>query len=114
MKNVEKLEEQKRKEEEEKKNEDESMLKTRSLLNENKLPLEDMKNRVKRNLEKLESHDIVSSKNDYQAIVNMIARVSCGRSGSGLFHRRKKFFFLYRDTFLSIRLTNVAETFFSW
>ena len=75
MKNVEKLEERKRKEQENRKNEDESMLRTRSLLNENKLPLEDMKKRVKRNLEKLESHDVVSSKDDYQAIVNMIARV---------------------------------------
>lgn len=76
MKNVEKLEEQKRKEQEETKSEDESMLRTRSLLNENKLPLEDMKKRVKRNLEKLESHDVVSSKDNYQTIVNLIARVS--------------------------------------
>ena len=77
MRNVKNLEERKRKEEQEKKKGDEeSMLKTRSLLNENKLPLEDMKNRVKRNLEKLQSHDIVSVKDNYQAIVNMIARVS--------------------------------------
>ncbi|XP_076802630.1 ras GTPase-activating-like protein IQGAP1 isoform X2 [Clavelina lepadiformis] len=74
MRNVEKLEEQKRKEEEVKKDDDESMLRTRSLLNENKLPLEDMKRRVKRNLEKLEDQGIVSSKNNYQALVNMIAR----------------------------------------
>jgi len=82
MRNVEKLEEQKRKEEEEKKADDDSRLRTRSLLNENKLPLEDMKRRVKRNLEKLESHDIVTAKDNYQAIVNLIARV------------RRDFFFL--------------------
>ena len=77
MKNVKNLEERKRKEEKEKeaKGEDQSLLRTRSLLNENKLPLEDMKVRVKRYLEKLESHDIVSAKDNYQAMVNMIARV---------------------------------------
>ena len=76
MRNIEKLEEQKRKEEEGKKDEEDSRLRTRSLLNENKLPLEDMKRRVKKNLEKLQSHDIVTAKDNYQAIVNMIARVS--------------------------------------
>ena len=78
MQNVKMLEEQKKQRQEaEKKEVEDSMLKTRSLLTENKLPLEDMKRRVKRNLEKLEEHGVVSSKDDYQAIVNMIARVSC-------------------------------------
>jgi len=76
MRNVKNLEERKRKEQEEKKGKDESLLRTRSLLNENKLPLEDMKVRVKRNLEKLEAAEIVASKDNYQALVNMIARVS--------------------------------------
>lgn len=74
MKNVKNLEARKKKEQEEKKGDDESLLRTRSLLNENKLPLEDMKVRVKRNLEKLEANEIVSSKDNYQALVNMIAR----------------------------------------
>ena len=78
MKNVKNLEERKRKEQEKKKEEDDSLLRTRSLLNENKLPLEDMKIRVKRNLEKLEAAEIVSPKDNYQALVNMIARVSVG------------------------------------
>ena len=75
MRNVKNLEARKKKEQEEKKGDDESLLRTRSLLNENKLPLEDMKVRVKRNLEKLEANEIVSSKDNYQALVNMIARV---------------------------------------
>ena len=54
---------------------EEGLLKTRSLLNENKLPLEDMKKRVARNLEKLVAAKIVSKEDNYQAIVNMIARV---------------------------------------
>nr|CAB3256707.1 IQ motif containing GTPase activating protein homolog [Phallusia mammillata] len=74
MRNVEKLEERKKQEQADDKDKDESMLRTRSLLNENKLPLEDMKRRVKRNLEKLESHGIVSKDDHYQAIVNLIAR----------------------------------------
>jgi len=53
---------------------EEGLLKTRSLLNENKLPLEDMKKRVARNLEKLVAAKIVSKEDNYQAIVNMIAR----------------------------------------
>uniref|UniRef100_H2Z720 Ras-GAP domain-containing protein n=1 Tax=Ciona savignyi TaxID=51511 RepID=H2Z720_CIOSA len=73
MKNVEKLEMEKKKREDVKEDKD-SMLRTRSLLNENKLPLEDMKRRVLRNLKKLQEHGIVTSDDHYQAIVNMIAR----------------------------------------
>uniref|UniRef100_H2Z716 Ras GTPase-activating-like protein IQGAP1 n=1 Tax=Ciona savignyi TaxID=51511 RepID=H2Z716_CIOSA len=71
--NVEKLEMEKKKREDVKEDKD-SMLRTRSLLNENKLPLEDMKRRVLRNLKKLQEHGIVTSDDHYQAIVNMIAR----------------------------------------
>nr|XP_018671818.1 IQ motif containing GTPase activating protein homologue isoform X1 [Ciona intestinalis] len=73
MKNIEKLEQEKKKREGDKEDK-ESMLRTRSLLNENKLPLEDMKRRVVRNLKKLEEHGIVKSEDHYQTIVNMIAR----------------------------------------
>uniref|UniRef100_H2Z718 IQ motif containing GTPase activating protein 3 n=1 Tax=Ciona savignyi TaxID=51511 RepID=H2Z718_CIOSA len=68
-----KLEMEKKKREDVKEDKD-SMLRTRSLLNENKLPLEDMKRRVLRNLKKLQEHGIVTSDDHYQAIVNMIAR----------------------------------------
>ena len=75
MANINKMEAEKREREKDEEDE-ESVLKTRSLLNENKLPLLDMKKRVLRNLEKLEAHGIVTSTDNYQAIVNMIARVS--------------------------------------
>nr|XP_039271363.1 ras GTPase-activating-like protein IQGAP1 isoform X2 [Styela clava] len=73
MANIQKLEER----EKQKKAADEdgkNMLKMRSLLTENKLPLEDMKRRIAKNLEILEQHNIVKKENKYQAIVNMIAR----------------------------------------
>ena len=52
-----------------------NLLQTRSLLNENKLPLVDMKVRVGRNLDKLATHEIVKKEDNYQAVVNLIARV---------------------------------------
>merc|ERR1739838_750339 len=51
-----------------------NLLQTRSLLNENKLPLVDMKVRVGRNLDKLATHEIVKKEDNYQAVVNLIAR----------------------------------------
>lgn len=74
MDNIQKLEERER----QKKADDDgkSMLKMRSLLTENKLPLEDTKKRILRNLDILEEHKIATKENKYQAIVNMIARVS--------------------------------------
>jgi len=40
-----------------------------------RLPLKDMKKKVLRNLKVLEQQNLVSSKNDYQEIVNAIAKV---------------------------------------
>lgn len=74
MDNIQKLEERER----QKKAADDdgkSMLKMRSLLTENKLPLEDTKKRILKNLDILEEHKIVKKENNYQDIVNMIARV---------------------------------------
>lgn len=75
MQNIQKLEERER----QKKAADgerQNMLRMRSLLTENKLPLENMKQRILKNLEMLEKHKIVEKSDNYQAIVNMIARVS--------------------------------------
>merc|ERR1712136_179749 len=81
MANVERLQNEKKQQESVKEGKDGSgddqnkVLRTqRSHLNENLLPIEDMKKRVVRNLEKLASHDIVSEEDNYQAMVNIIAR----------------------------------------
>ena len=83
MANVERLQSEKKQQESVKEGKEGSgddsnkVLRTqRSHLNENLLPIEDMKKRVLRNLEKLVSHDIVSEEDNYQAMVNIIARVS--------------------------------------
>ena len=41
------------------------------------LPLEGMKRKIMRNLRTLETEGMVNSKNDYQEIINAIAKVSC-------------------------------------
>ena len=83
MANVERLQNEKKQQESVKEGkgegagDDSKVLRTqRSHLNENLLPIEDMKKRVLRNLEKLAAHDIVSEEDNYQAMVNIIARVS--------------------------------------
>ena len=40
------------------------------------LPLEGMKRKIMRNLRTLETENMVNSKNDYQEIINAIAKVS--------------------------------------
>ncbi|XP_069806956.1 ras GTPase-activating-like protein IQGAP3 [Dendropsophus ebraccatus] len=52
----------------------EKMKRHRSLLGDSKLSIEDKKRKVVRNLRKLESLGLVSSKNHYQEIINMIAK----------------------------------------
>ena len=77
MANVAKLQDEKKQQESIKDKDGEKVMRTqRSHLNENLLPIEDMKKRVVRNLEKLTSHNIVSADDNYQALVNIIATVS--------------------------------------
>ncbi|XP_056402136.1 ras GTPase-activating-like protein IQGAP3 [Hyla sarda] len=52
----------------------EKMKRHRSLLGDSKLSIEDKKRKVIRNLRKLESLGLVSSQNNYQEIINMIAK----------------------------------------
>ncbi|KAM3918670.1 ras GTPase-activating-like protein IQGAP3 [Leptodactylus fuscus] len=52
----------------------EKMKRHRSLLGDSKLSIEDKKRKVIRNLRKLESLGLVSSRNQYQEIINMIAK----------------------------------------
>lgn len=46
------------------------------------LPLEGMKRKIMRNLRSLEQEGMVNSKNDYQEIVNAIAKVRMGDSNA--------------------------------
>lgn len=54
----------------------EKLKRHRSLLGTSQIPMEEKKRKIIRNLRKLESLGLVSSNNQYQDIINMIAKVN--------------------------------------